>query len=196
MFKLFMLGVFAGLAGAAALLYVVPVVNLDREVSIISVQPNGGNREEFHVNLPGDRLMAGVGGQAGGFPAEIDWPDHLDVEPSQTELFKVRNSNDRVIGIASRLAAGGAEPFVEWVVHLPARGTMYLHLDSTVDDGGVRRGSLRGGTAEFETRRGNAAEQFVAADGDAAGDDRLLLVTALVGRLEDLPEPIIEEGAL
>ena len=42
MFKTFILGVILGVSGAIALLYFVPVVDVARENSIITVQPNGG----------------------------------------------------------------------------------------------------------------------------------------------------------
>lgn len=193
MFKVFSLGIILGLCGSAAMLYAVPAVNLDREVSMISVQPNGGNVERLHVNLPGDRIMAGVAGTTGGFPAGLVWPDHLDGGPSQTEIFKVRDQEDRVIGVASRLAAGADAPFVEWTLHLPARGSVFLTLDGNLDDGGLRRGQLLGGTKEFRNREGVATERFVPADTGAGNEGRLELVTSLVSRAERTAAPA-EDG--
>lgn len=182
MIKTFTLGVLLGLAGSVGLLYALPAVNLDREYSIIAVQPNGGNREVFHVNLPGDRVMAGKSGSPSAFPAGAEWPVHLDDENLQAEVFKVRNSDDRVVGVASRIVGSTPQPFVEWAVHLPARGTMYLLLDGAIGDAGLRAGGLRAGTREFEDRRGAAAERFVAAgDDNGDSDGRLELVTSFVG---------------
>ena len=73
--------------------------------------------------------MAGVSGQDKTFPDGLVWPDSLDRAGAQVEVFKVRNANERVIGVASRIAGNGAG-FVEWALHLPARGTMYVLMDS------------------------------------------------------------------
>ncbi len=187
MIKTFTLGVLLGLAGSAGLIYSLPAVNLDREQSIIAVQPNGGNREVFFVNLPGDRVMAGKSGTPAAFPAGAQWPDHLDGDNLQAEVFKVRNSDDRVVGMASRIAASDSQSFVEWAVHLPARGTMYILLDGEVGETGARLGGLRGGTREFEERRGQATERFVAAGEDYNDNEgRLELVTVFVGPQMDV----------
>ena len=189
MFKVFSLGIILGLCGSAAMLYAVPAVNLDREISRISVQPNGGNLERFHVNVPGDRIMAGMAGTTRGFPAGLTWPAHPDGEPSQTEIFKVRNQEDRVIGVASRLAAGADASFVEWTLHLPARGSVFLELDGSLDESGTRRGQLLGGTKEFRNREGVVTERFVSVDGGAENEGRLELVTSLVSRAEQSAAP-------
>ena len=187
MLKTFTLGVLLGLAGSAGLLYALPAVNLDREPSIISVQPNGGNREVFFVNLPGDRIMAGKSGTPTAFPAGAEWPAHLDDDNLQAEIFKIRNSDDRVVGMASRIAGASPNAFVEWAVHLPARGTIYVLLDGEVGDSGVRFGTLRAGTREFEERRGTASERFIDAGADYDDNEgRLKLMTAFVGPQVDI----------
>ena len=184
MIKTFTLGVLLGLAGSAGLIYALPAVNLDREQSIIAVQPNGGNREVFFVNLPGDRIMAGKPGTSAAFPVGAQWPGHLEDDNLQAEVFKIRNSDDRVVGVASRFAGSVPQPFVEWAVHLPARGTMYLLLDGDVDAAGARSGGLRAGTREFEDRRGPVAERFVAAGDDYnTNEGRLELMTTFVGAM-------------
>ena len=188
MFKVFTLGVFLGLGGTIALLYTVPAVDLDREASRVSVQPNGGTREQFRVMLPADRLMAGIAGKK-GFPEGLEWPAFMDRDPSQAELFKVRNDNNRVVGVASRLAIGGASPYVEWTLHLPARGTMYLVLEGGAD-GGERRGRLQGGTREFAALGGAAAERYVAVTDGEPGDGMLELVTSTVGAYVAPAEPV------
>jgi len=191
--KTFILGVILGLGLAAAALYFVPAVDQGRERSIISVQANGGNREVFHVNLPGDRILVGRSGEQQTFPAGIVWPDSDLLADTQAELFKVRNDAERVVGVASRIAAGGDRPFIEWALHMPARGTMYALFDSAPTDSGVRMGSLRTGTREFEELRGGIVERYVTdiADGDESMTARLELVTALVG--PDVPFTLIGE---
>ncbi len=184
--RTFSFGVVLGVAAAAALVYFIPVVDQGRERSIITVQANGGNREAFHVNLPTDRIFAGRAGIESTVPEGVEWPDSVNLADTQAELFKVRNAEERVIGVASRIAAVGDQPFVEWALHMPARGTMYVMLDSTPTESGSRAGSLRAGTREFAELRGSVLERYVAgtADGDEASG-RLELIAVVVG--PDLP---------
>jgi len=55
--KTFLLGILLGLAAAAGALYAIPAVDQKREASIVTVAPNGGNAETFHINIPIDRIM-------------------------------------------------------------------------------------------------------------------------------------------
>ena len=190
MFKTFTFGIFLGFAASAAALYFFPVVDQGRERSITSVQANGGNLEAFHVNLPADRIFAGGGDTA--IPADARWPIDIDIGDAQAELFKVRNAEERVIGVASRLSAGGDRPFVEWVLHMPARGSLYVAVDPTSSEVSGRSGLLRAGTREFSDLQGAVTERYVAG---SEGAGRLELVAALMGRLApDLTEA--EEGSL
>lgn len=191
MFKTFILGVVLGVAAVGGTLYTVPLVDQGRERSLISVQANGGNTESFHVNLPADRIFAGKSGSAAAVvPAMIEWPEFMADKNTQTELFKVRNAEDRVIGIASRFATGGDGAIVEWAVHMPARGTMYFAFNRQPNASGHRDGGLRGGTREFAELKGSVVERFEAAS--EGGGGRLELVTALVGPDEPLPEPEVD----
>jgi hypothetical protein len=180
LFKTFTVGVILGISGAVALLYFVPVVDVAREPSIITVQPNGGNLERFHVNLPGDRVMAGVSGQGQAYPEELVWPEALDRAGVQVEIFKVRNEDERVVGVASRIAADADGPLVEWALHLPARGTMYVLMDAQSGDNGQRRGTLHAGTREFSDKSGRILERFISAS-ESDGEGRLELAASLVG---------------
>lgn len=193
MIKTFILGVILGIAGAAALIYYVPVVDLYREPSVISVTPNGGNTEAFHINLPHDLIFTAArnGNQVSVLPASVEWPQIAELDGSQTEIFKLRNRDDRVVGIAARISSvkDASGSFIQWMMHLPARGTMYagMELNTAVD--GYRNGLLLAGTREFETLNGTIREYF---NNDIAVDEReisgrLELVTGLVGPLGDAP---------
>jgi len=186
LFRMFIVGVVLGVAAAGGLLYFVPAVDQGRERSIITVQPNGGNREVFHVNLPVDRVFAGRAGADTTFPPGAEWPEHLDVDDSQIELFKVRDAEDRVIGVASRVTATGVQRILEWAVHLPARGTLYLLVDDNAGAAGSRSGRLRAGTREFSEMRGTIVERYVADDATDSPSGRLELVTSFVST--DVPE--------
>lgn len=167
MFKVFGLGVFLGLALAAAAAWFVPVADLHREASLISVLPNGGNTEIYRIHVPEDRMVAGTADTAALSPAALAWPAVLAADGIELELFKVRNRDDTVIGVASRLAVTGPAtvPVVEWMVHLPARGSMYFPLGGSPDADGIRRGRMQGGTQEFARRSGEVRERYLTAGG-------------------------------
>lgn len=179
-----------GIAAAAALVYIYPVVDQHREPSLITVRPNGGNSESFHIRLPGDRIMAGVTGSTELTPLALEWPEHDFLANMQTELFKVRNENGVVIGAASRMSGSSEQHglFVEWVVHLPARGSMFMTMAAKPSADGYREGKLRAGTREFLTLNGTIIERFVneADDSDSDNVGRIELVTALVGLPDEL----------
>jgi len=112
----------------------------------------------------------------------------------QAELFKVRDKNNVVIGVASRLASASSESgsFIEWSVHLPARGTMYVKMEITPSADGFRSGELLVGTRDFATLSGSVRELFISdiSDADDLGDEsdvqaRIKLEATLVGRLGD-----------
>jgi hypothetical protein len=190
LFKTFNFGIVLGIAAAAALVYVYPAVDLHREASLIAVHANGGNSESFHIMLPGDRIMAGVPGAVAATPPDLEWPDHDFLGNIQAELFKVRNENGVVVGAASRISGSSKKsgPFVEWTVHLPARGTMFVTMAPRPSADGFRKGKLRAGTREFLTLHGTIVERFVAEtdDPDSENTGRLELQTALVGPVEEV----------
>ena len=105
MFKSLIAGIVLGAVAAVAAVYFVPVVDQHREVSIIAVTQNGGNTELFHITVPMDRILIGASGQSNPLPPGLEWPDDLQFANIRTELFKIRNVRDVVVGIASRMAA-------------------------------------------------------------------------------------------
>ena len=189
MFKTFYFGIALGLLGAFVLTYSVPVVDLHREPSLISVRPNGGNAETYRIDLPRDRILVGLAGVDNALPAGLDWPEEALFGYLQTEMFKIRDRNDVVIGVASRLASASEATgaFIEWTVHLPARGTVYLQMDVAPSAEGHRNGRLVAGTREFETLSGTVIEQYITdfKDEDLNVDGRIELITAFVGQLSD-----------
>ena len=190
LFKTFNLGIVLGVALAAALVYSYPVVDLHREQSLISVHANGGNSELFHIDLPGDRIMAGVSGAENPTPRGLEWPEHDFLSDIQAELFMIRNEDRVVVGLASRMSGKAEEhgPFVEWVLHLPARGTMFVTMGSSPTPDGYRQGVLRAGTSEFLTLTGVVLERFVRVedDPDSGSVGRIELAAALVGVAEEV----------
>ncbi len=185
MLKTFILGIVLGIAATAGILYAVPAVDQHREASIISVTPNGGNSESFHINIPMDRIMVGHAGQV--LPAELDWPDDESLADVRVELYKLRNSKDTVIGVAARTAEDESG-LIDWVLHLPARGSLYFNIDPVPREGGFRAGQMRTGTREFSGMVGAMTESWAAdtsgTDGSPAG--RIQLHASYSRTLESL----------
>ena len=189
MFKTFIFGIFMGLGGTAALLHYVPAVNQHREASLIAFEVNRGNSELFRVNLPDDRILAGDSAEGSAMPTALEWPGDRIFHGSQAELFKLRDRNDAVVGIASRISssAEASGEFVEWMLHLPARGSMFVMFESSTA-GGLRNGVLRGGTGDFAELSGTVTEQFrdQVSDGDSDTVARIEIMTRLMGPQEEL----------
>jgi hypothetical protein len=175
--KTFLLGILLGVVAAAGALYTLPVVDQHREVSFVSVAPNGGNRESFHINIPVDRVMVGTAGQKSGLPAGLDWPLDDVLAGVSAELFKVRNARDVVIGIAARSVAKETDTnVIDWVLHFPARGTLFVNMEPEPREGGHRIGRLRTGSDEFSALTGFVTERWVS---DTSGEE-----DAPAGRIE------------
>lgn len=140
--------------------------------------------------------------QAEPLPPGLRWPIDELFDEVRVELFKVRNAHDTVIGVASRMVADSEtiEDSVEWVVHLPARGTFYVTMPAQSTEGGRRIGSLRAGTREFRPMQGKAAERWVPNTDDDdvdAPDGHIELMTSFVGTFpDDATEKPSQEKAL
>jgi hypothetical protein len=190
LFKTFNLGIVLGIALAASIAYFYPVVDQHREKSLIAVHANGGNSESFHIRLPEDRIMAGVSGRQTSTPPGLEWPELDFLQNIEAELFKIRNENGVVVGTASRMSGNSEQygSFVEWALHLPARGTMYVSMDPNPSPDGYREGTLRVGTREFQTLNGVVLERFIRDDigPDSDGVGRIELAAALVGPAVDI----------
>jgi hypothetical protein len=200
MLKTVTLGFILGIVGTVAAAYYVPVVDQHRESSVIAVAPNGGNMESFRINIPTDRIMVGAPKQAEPLPPGLDWPADEFFDGVRVELFKLRNSANAVVGVASRMVADSdaIEDSVEWVLHLPARGTFYVAMPVQTADESRRVGTLRAGTREFSPMQGKVSERWVAiTDNDDidAPDGYIELETSFVGTLsDDVTETALQEG--
>lgn len=196
MLKTFFIGVVLGLVAAAGALYAVPAVDQVREASVVLVAPNGGNFESFHANIPMDRVMVGAAGQEQPLPPGLDWPVDEALAGVRTEVFKIRNARDAVVGVAVRTAAQREdENVIDWVLHLPARGSMFVTMDALPQEGGHRLGEIRDGSREFAPLSGFVSERWVA---DTSGEEdaplgRIELTATYVGQLEPLDPPELFE---
>ena len=195
-FKTFLIGILLGIAVAAGALYAFPAVDQEREASIVTVAPNGGNIESFHINIPMDRIVSGRPGATNPEPQGLNWPQDEELANVRTEMFKIRNSRDVVVGVGARTAARlGDETVIDWVLHLPARGSMFVNMEATPREGGFRIGGIRAGSREFEPFSGALAERWVAntSDDEDAPMGRIELRASYVGQLERLDEPELED---
>lgn len=189
MLKTFLIGIVLGIAAMAGALYAFPVIDQFREASIVSVAANGGNRESFHINIPADRIVIGARGRREPLPPGLEWPTDPVLAGVRTELFKIRNARDAVVGIAARTAAtaetGGT---IDWVLHLPARGSLFVGLEAEPREGGFRIGGLRAGSREFGPLSGVLTERWVAdtTGADDAPAGRIELTATYIGELEPL----------
>ena len=188
MFKTFIAGIMLGVVAAVAVLYVFSIVDQHRDASIITVEPNGVNIERFHVSLPADRIMLGSSAAGRSLPPGVDWPVNPAFADLNVELFKLRNARNTVVGVASRIVATDAttERVIEWLLHLPARGSVYVTMEPVSVDDDKRRGLLRQGTREFATLSGDMTERWVAAPGSDKAYGRIELKTAFSGTPEVL----------
>jgi len=187
--KTFIIGIVLGIVAGAAALYAYPVVDQHREASIVSVAPNGRNTESFHVNVPMDRILVGAPGQTQALPPGMEWPVDPVLEGVRVELFKLRNERDTVVGVASRTVAKNERfDVIDWVLHLPARGSVFASIRSEALEGGFRRGELRAGSRELATLSGSVTERWVA---DTSGNEdapagRIELIATYVGSQDGL----------
>ena len=187
--KTFILGILLGALAVAGALYAFPAVDQAREASIVAVAPNGGNVETFHINVPMDRVMIGAPDRASPLPPGLDWPEDTMLSRMHTEVFKIRNARDAVVGVAVRNAAEATEQVViDWVLHLPARGSLFVNMEGAPREGGYRIGEIRSGSREFELLSGFLTERWVKNESDEedAPVGRIELIATYVGKLEDL----------
>jgi hypothetical protein len=189
LFKTFLIGIVLGAAVAAGLLYAVPAVDQEREASIMSVAPNGGTIEQFHINIPMDRVAAGEQSDVNPVPPGLEWPTDPFFSGLRSDVFKIRDANDAVVGVAVRTAARRSdENVVDWLLHLPARGSLFVSLDALPSDDGARIGKVVSGTREFANLRGSLGERWFAYDSDEDGGPlgRIELRASYISELESL----------
>lgn len=131
---------------AAAAMFSLPVH--ERFPSNIEVLTNGGRSESFVIHWPEDRLE--LGGALDG--AAVNQVDGIAVlEPRRrgrtaAELFRLRDSEDRIIGLASRLTGrmpgrrGRDRSVSNWTLMIPSRGILMLTQENGADVRPVRVG--------------------------------------------------------
>jgi len=183
--KTFIIGLVLGVLATAGALYVFPVVDQQREHSLVSVATNGGNLESYYINVPADRILARQPGQGSVLPDMLEWPAADILQPIGVELYKIRNERGVVIGVASQNWEVGATS-ADWLLHFPARGSQLISVQTQATLNGARRGDLRAGSREFAKRRGSVAVRWVPDDSAEQGvaSGRIEMLTNYIGQVE------------
>jgi hypothetical protein len=206
----FFLAAVLGFAGTLAGAHYLPVTQA-RLPSQTSVAINGGRSEHFIIRLPADRLAA-TDETAGGIRAargSMTVPTEPDALPLHVEHFKVRDADDKVIGIAAR-HWGDTERglMTTWSVLIPSRGALLLRapgeargaVDAALKSAGYTpaanwtgnvaatltprgdAGAVAGGTGEFAQIGGSYTETWTLTSieaGDLRGTIDLATLTQL-----------------
>lgn len=134
--RFFLVAFAAGIALALLGATFYPLPDPPRIRSQIDVQPDGGGREEFVVRFPEDRIELPADRRAEPPPADARGAVVLEDSAGQRvsgELFRLRDSADNVIGVATRVSEGGAgvRPASTWLLVIPGRGTlMFAQADA------------------------------------------------------------------
>ena len=185
LFKTFIIGLLLGVLAMAGALYAFPVVDQQRENSVASVATNGGNVESFFINFPADRILVRQPGQDSLLPDMLEWPGADILQPIGVELYKIRNERGVVVGVASQNSEAGST-VTDWLLHLPARGSQLISVQTQTMPNGVRRGDLRAGSREFAKRRGSVVVRWVPDDStdQRVASGRIEMLTNYVGQVD------------
>lgn len=179
--KTFFLGVIIGVATLWGGFHTYQPIDMTREKSVVKLIPNGINEEVFRINVPRDIVLDD--NPQNPTPVNLDWSSAAFLGDTQVNLFKVRDVNGRVVGVASRIVNNDAnkESVSEWLLHLPARGNLYVLMSGNRTPDGAYEGYMQEGTGDFEGREGMLTERFLKDAGLATEPEsaiELLLTTA------------------
>ena len=158
---LIIIGFLAGIGSVAAVAYTTPFLEQQRIHSETRVVPNGGRLEKFEIRVEQDLLSntPGLLSESTLFPASANWFPERAPFGGDVQVFRLRNVNNQVVGTGIRHREAD---LIEWVLHLPARGTMVLrefeNLDgiweARMDEDGVMRFETVVRTAEYDEEAG------------------------------------------
>ncbi len=152
----FVIAFIAGLLVVAVTATVWPMPTHLRYRSLISVAPDDGRQEDFVIRWPEDRIPRL--GEVGSAPpaAAVGAAALEDTAGSRVsaEMFRLRDTDDNVIGVASRLAGTGAaiadpgRSASSWLIVIPSRGALFL-IQTDAFDATIREQPTADGTMAF-----------------------------------------------
>ncbi len=187
--RLFLGAFFAGFVLTLLAAHFYPLPAPVRAYSLAAALPNGGREEVFTIRLPDDKLGSPRAAAAADFPVRRFAADGR--QQVLAELFRVRDINGKLIGLAARLN-GTAPDFTEaaqavtdWMLLLPGRGALLMSRGSVAAGGEYEfvaermgfsvadSGSVVGGSGDFAGLAGfyqeSTAVDRVAPDGEVFG---------------------------
>ena len=154
-----------------------------------TVLANGGREEVYFIRLPDDRLGSPRAAATADFPQQAF--SATGRERVLAELFRVRNAEGEIVGLATRMNGNVASPantpeaVTDWMLLLPGRGALLMShgnatvradADFPVDRMGfspANSGVVVSGTGDFDGLVGfyqeKTAIERVDADGQAYG---------------------------
>jgi len=140
--RLFIVAFFAGLLVVALTTALWRLPEPLRYPSLISVAPDGGRQEDFMIRWPEDRISRPGEARSGLHAAAVVGAAVLEDTAGRrasAEVFRLRDAEDNIIGVAGRLAGTGgaiADPgrsASNWLIVIPSRGAMYLTQTDAFD---------------------------------------------------------------
>lgn len=140
--RLFFIAFFAGLLAVVLAASFWPLPQHLRYHSITSVPADGGRLEEFVIHWPDDRIpRRGESRSALPVTSAVGAAVLEDSAGRRVsaELFRLRDAEDNVIGVAGRLAGtGGAiadtgRSASNWLLVIPSRGALFLGQGDVLD---------------------------------------------------------------
>lgn len=155
MFKALISGFLLSFVVAVALSATVGPINHEYTSSVTRVTVEG-RLETFQIRLPDDRIVMTATAEASGtsFPEGLSLPYAKTEAAMALDVYRLRDANDKVIGLASRLAGEASE---DWMIFIAARGAMYLSArERLIDDSGhdVVRGEILDGSRLMKGQTG------------------------------------------
>jgi hypothetical protein len=150
-----------------------------------TVLANGGREEVYFIRLPDDRLGSPRAAATANFPQQAF--SATGKERVLAELFRVRNAEGEIVGLATRMkgpvasAANTPEAVTDWMLLLPGRGALLMSYgnvavrsksDFPVDRMGfspANSGVVVAGTGDFEGLVGFYQEKTTIEKVDADG---------------------------
>jgi len=118
----------AVLAFLAAYFY--PLPEAPRAYSQAEALANGGREESFFIRLPEDRIGSPRAAATAAFPQQGF--SAVGQERILAELFRVRDADGNIIGLASRMngvapaADGAPQSVTDWMLLIPGRGALMM----------------------------------------------------------------------
>lgn len=159
--RLFIVNFVAGLLVVALATTLWPLPKNLRYRSLTTVPPDGGRQEDFVIRWPEDRIRRPGEERSALNPTAAVGVAVLEDSAGRrasAELFRLRDTEDNVIGVASHLAGTGgaiADPgrsASNWLLVIPSRGALFLAqtdaLDATVREQAGAEGHVAFAPAE------------------------------------------------